>query len=351
MSHRRFHAVRSPQVNPCALRTHRQTASALYICQGTCSYEHVADITLADQVLWTSIARRYYLEGRSKVDISQEFGVSRFRVARILDACRESGLVTITISEPSDVDVVLSDQLRQRFGLEYALAIRAGDDETAALHAALGRAAAGLLVGTVKDGDVVGFTWGQTLDAIAPALDRIGQCDVVQMTGVPDMTANSVGLVKHIAAVSHGRAYPLYAPLVVAHASAAADLCSHPVVSAAMARWPSITTAVAGLGSAQPLESQFLELLSAPDRVRMVRAGVAAELCCTLLAADGTVMPNPIADRCLAVSAEGLRGIRQVIAVAGGRRKHRAVRAVLLSGLISAIVTDTASARYALEQG
>ena len=31
------------------------------------------------------IARRYYLEGRTRIQIAEEFGLSRFKVARMLD--------------------------------------------------------------------------------------------------------------------------------------------------------------------------------------------------------------------------------------------------------------------------
>jgi DNA-binding transcriptional regulator LsrR (DeoR family) len=40
------------------------------------------------------IARRYYLEGRTRVQIAEAFGLSRFKVARML-AALESGTVEI----------------------------------------------------------------------------------------------------------------------------------------------------------------------------------------------------------------------------------------------------------------
>jgi transposase len=43
----------------------------------------------AAPALTVAIARRFYLEGKSKVEIAAELGVSRFKVARLLDAARE----------------------------------------------------------------------------------------------------------------------------------------------------------------------------------------------------------------------------------------------------------------------
>ena len=39
----------------------------------------------AQLILIASVARRYYLEGRSKVEIAEELGLSRFKVARLLE--------------------------------------------------------------------------------------------------------------------------------------------------------------------------------------------------------------------------------------------------------------------------
>src|SRR4051812_42579896 len=75
---------------------------------------------LAEVVLTASIARRYYLDGRSKVEIAEEFGLNRFKVARLLEAARESGLVRIEIRHPGELDVELSGRLQERFALQHA---------------------------------------------------------------------------------------------------------------------------------------------------------------------------------------------------------------------------------------
>ena len=43
----------------------------------------------------------YYTEGKSQEEISAVFGLSRFKVGRLLKQARESGLVMIRINYPS----------------------------------------------------------------------------------------------------------------------------------------------------------------------------------------------------------------------------------------------------------
>ena len=44
-----------------------------------------------------AVASQYYLDGRSKVEIGQDLGLSRFKVARMLQEARERGIVQIQI--------------------------------------------------------------------------------------------------------------------------------------------------------------------------------------------------------------------------------------------------------------
>ena len=50
-----------------------------------------------DLALATTVARRYYLDDRSKIEIAAELKLSRFKVARLLELARSSGIIRISI--------------------------------------------------------------------------------------------------------------------------------------------------------------------------------------------------------------------------------------------------------------
>src|SRR5580658_1277364 len=92
-------------------------------------------------VLAARVAREFYLEGISKVDIADRLGISRFRVARLLDAARESGMVRIEIGLPGgNLDAGLSAELCSVFGLRHAFVFNVPDDDVPALRQRLGEA-------------------------------------------------------------------------------------------------------------------------------------------------------------------------------------------------------------------
>src|SRR5262252_10282983 len=89
----------------------------------------------SEVVLAARVARQFYLEGVSKVDIADQLGISRFRVARLLDAAREAGMVRIEIGLPGgSLDTGLSAELCSAFGLEQAFVFNIPDDEQALLR-------------------------------------------------------------------------------------------------------------------------------------------------------------------------------------------------------------------------
>ena len=88
----------------------------------------------ASLVLSASVARRYYLDGRSKTEIAEEFGLSRFKVARLIETARATGLVRIEIGHRGLIDVDLSARVQEAFGLaEQPAPMRRAPDQPRSL--------------------------------------------------------------------------------------------------------------------------------------------------------------------------------------------------------------------------
>jgi DNA-binding transcriptional regulator LsrR (DeoR family) len=266
------------------------------------------------------IARRYYLEGRTRVQIAQEFGLSRFKVARMLDEAIESGMVEIRIHNPGAIDVELS---------------------TALDHVdAVARAMAELLQSILRDGDVVGVDCGRTLTHIAPYLTSLPRCDVVQLTGMAGpITSNGTDLVRRISEVSGGESWPLYAPLVVTDARTAQSLAENIQIRETIGHQESVSCALVSVGAWTAGASQVYESLTADEARSLDEAGVCAETCALLLNSEGQRVPG-LDERRMGIDESVLRAIPTRIAIAAGKEKVAATKAVLKSGLVSSLVTD-----------
>ncbi|MER7174131.1 sugar-binding transcriptional regulator [Streptomyces mesophilus] len=310
----------------------------------------------AELVQAAAMARRFYLEGKSKIQIAEEFGVSRFKVARVLETALERDLVRIEIRVPAELDAERSDKLRARYGLRHAVVVEspAESEEQSPDPENLGEVAADLLGELVNEGDVLGLAWGRSTINMAAALDRLPPCTVVQLTGVYDAgTAErgSVEAVRRAAQVSGGDAHPIYAPMLLPDAATAAALRNQTGIARAFEYFDKVTVACVSIGSWEPGISTVHDMLSDEERAHYASLGVAAEMSAHLFDVDGRRVGRDLGERCITVEADRLRRIPEVVAIAGGQRKGAAIDAVLRSGLVTSLVTDTAAADYLLSAG
>ncbi|MFW5418377.1 transcriptional regulator [Nocardiopsis sp. CNT-189] len=307
----------------------------------------------AELVRIAAIARRFYLDGRSKVEIAEEFGLSRFKVARDLEAARSSGIVHIEIRLPARLDAELSERLRERYGLRRAIVVDASDDPLQT-RSDLGAAAADLLAEIVRPGEVLGLAWSRALQVMGAKLTRLPRCTTVQLNGVLSEYAESGGSVETVrraAALSGGPAHPIYAPLILPDAATAATLRADPGIAAAFALHDRLTTAVVAIGGWDERNSTVYQALDPESRERCAELGVRAEISGRLFDAGGNPVGCEVDDRVLGISVDRLRAVPEVVAVAGAgdRAKARAVGAALRSGIPSTLVTDGFTARVLLD--
>ena len=121
-------------------------------------------------VLTASVARRYYLDGTSKSEIAADLGLSRFKVARMIEQARATGVVGWSSTRRAEIDLDLSVRLGD--GVRAAPLRRddSPEDDDRLLRNGLGRAAAELLAEIVEPGDVLGLAWARALMAMRASL-------------------------------------------------------------------------------------------------------------------------------------------------------------------------------------
>lgn len=307
----------------------------------------------AATLLTAIVARRYYFDGESKSEIAAEVGLSRFKVARLLEQARASGLVRIEFDYRGELDLDLSMRLRAAHDLRHCVVVEGPDDDDELLRESLGRAAAGLLSEIVDADDTLGLVWARSLTAMRSSLARLAPCTVVQLTGSlsrADVDESSVELVRDIARVAGGPAYLFYAPMIVPDAATAQVMRTQPEIARALGMAERVTTAVVGVGAWQKGLSTIADAVTDAERREMHALGVRAEVGGVQLDADGRPVVTSLTERLIGIDAERLRGIGDVIAIVYGPPKADAVRAALRGGFVTSLVTHGAMARALLDR-
>jgi DNA-binding transcriptional regulator LsrR (DeoR family) len=304
-----------------------------------------------EMVTASRIARLFYLDGRSKVQIADELGLTRFKVARLLELARASGMVRISVVGAGSLDLVLSDRLCHQFGLRHAVVVNTttGDDQE--IRTQIGGAAAELLSEITTPDDVVGIGWARVVLAMAAKLRGLRAKRIVQLTGAltrSDVEATSVDVVRTIARGARAEASVFYAPMIVNDEQTARGLYRQDAVAEAVTRFDTVTKAVVGVGGWNPPSSTLHDALSRSEQNLMRKAGVHTDLSGVLLDARGDSIDTALTRRIIAISAPQLRNIPEVIGVAYGLDKTSAALAGIRGGYLNALVTHTDFARQLL---
>jgi DNA-binding transcriptional regulator LsrR (DeoR family) len=303
-------------------------------------------------VLTATVARRYYLEGATKSEIAGQLGLSRFKVARLLDEARATGVVRIELDSSGRIDLDLSVRLAEAYGLRHSVVMDGPEDDEELLRATLGRAAAELVTEVVETGDVLGLAWARSLMPIRTSVGRLARCDVVQLTGALSLPNDEspVELVRDVARRSAGQGYFYYAPMILPDAATATVLRTQPEVARALGRFADVTKAVVGVGAWRRGLSTVADALTEPERRQMYDLGVRSELSGIQLDAEGAPMETELTPRLIGIDAEQLRRVPEVIGIVYGPRKADAVRAAVRGGFVTSLVTHPAMARELIQR-
>lgn len=306
-----------------------------------------------DDLVVAMIARRFYLEDRSKLEIADELGMSRFKVARILEQAVRDGVVSITVNVPPEIDLDLSEQVAQHHGLRQVVVVRPPHDrDPGEQQRLLAQACAKVLAHRLHADDVFGVSWGRALSALADDLPPLPRLPVVQMVGsIPsaDLNVNSLELVRRIGAQTGGDVHPLHVPWVLDSRGVAAALRATQHVQSTLKHYDRITFALVGIGAWAPGGSTLRSLLPTELVQSLDDLGAVAEICGTVLDARGRALgARTLGPRCITISTAQLRNVGDVMGLAAGPDKAPAIAATIRAGLLQRLVTDSSTAETLL---
>jgi DNA-binding transcriptional regulator LsrR (DeoR family) len=263
------------------------------------------------------------------------------------------GLVEVTVRLPAAIDPELSSQLTERYQPVEAVVITSAEESVPAMREAVARSAADLLSEVLTENDVLGLTCSHTVAAATQALSHLAPCRVVQLSGTlagPEIEAGSVESVRRAAHVGGGKAFPIYAPMVLADAATARSLAQQPTIRRVIEEFGAVSVAMVAVGCWAPGLSTIWDSAAPEELSQLASGGTVGEIAGRMFDAAGAAVPSALDDRVLGVGLEQLRRIPRVIGLAHDARRSRAVQAALTGGLVDFLVCDAGLARALLAE-
>jgi len=310
-----------------------------------------------DQIrLLTKVARMYHERGMRQPQIAAQLHISQPRVSRLLRQAVAVGIVRTAVITPRGVHADLEERVERRFGLDEAVVADTEglSDETAVLQA-LGSAAAVYLETTLTGGERIGISsWSSTLlatvDAMHPRSVQVAERVVQLLGGVGNSTVQTQAsrLTGRLAQLTRAEAGYLMAPGLLASGEMRQVLVTEPNIASVLDAYQGLTMALVGVGSLEPspLLRESGNALAVDDQERLRALGAVGDVCTRFFDAEGRPIVSDLDERVLGIDPDTLRAIPRRVGVAGGVRKWGAIRAALVGGWLSVLITDLHTAQW-----
>jgi len=310
-----------------------------------------------NEILKIKVAKLFYQNGFSKIEIGEKLRISRLKVASLLEDAVSEGIVKITINEPENSFIDLENEIEKRFGIHRAIITETGAsyEETKKY---IGRVAANCFEDLIYDNDIIGVAWGSSIYEMVNALpQKINRNNiiVVQITGGSDqvpMDVNASELTRKIAKIFDANSYYLHAPAVVNSREARDILISEIGIKNTFDMFDKVNFAIVGIGSTLPEPSTILYrngFIKNSD-LDSISKNCMGDINSYFYDKNGVECDTILLGKVIGMSLEQLKKVRNVMAIAGGEQKIDAIYSALKGRLVNIIITDNKTAESILSK-
>ncbi|BCH29126.1 transcriptional regulator [Mesorhizobium sp. L-8-10] len=325
------------------------------------SAEEAASVRLPSdeqrEQLMVQAAKLFYDLEKTRTEVAAELGLTRWQVSRLLEEARASGIVRIEIVPRSKRRPDLETGLQRAFGLREAVVVPgpgSGEDDATALEFVA--EAAGRYIASIQPRlPLIGVSWGRTMAAVAHWLPPKWNdgVHVVLVNGATTLRSSSQRnnmVAEAFARSGNGVASLLPVPAIVGKAGTRQVLEEDPIIARVLdlaGQAPVVCFSMGALSHENVLVgSGYIE---PADIDRLAGQGAVGDLLGRFIDARGKIADPELDQRTIGLRLEALRAKERSIAIAAGKPKHALVLACLRARYMNVLVTDEATARFALE--
>ena len=305
--------------------------------------------------VYSDIATLYYLGDMDQAEIANIYGVSRFKISRVLNKCRTQKIVTFHINALETRRDSLSAKLAELLEVSKVIIVPSGSTAEESKNT-VGQMISKYLCQVMRDKMFIGVSWGSTIQTLARYFlpnRSFDSVTFVQLSG--NICSQSVlnqgyidgsQIIRTIASKAEANWSLFQVPYIVNQPLLKELLLQESVISNHVSLYDKLDIACIGLGSSLPERSvSYLSgYITLKESKQLVDNGYGADICGTRLAADGSIPHTILDNRILSIEAETLRKVPLKIAAAVGSDKVCSLIAGARGKYIDVMIIDEVAA-------
>jgi len=305
------------------------------------------------------IAKMYYEQGLTQTVISKRLGISRPTVSRLMQEAMKQGIIRIEIANIPEDQSDLMQGLQSKYDLMEAIVADVNCPITyESVSQTLGIAAAEYFRRVVRDGNVIGLTWGAALASMVEHLDheKKPNCLVVQLVGglgSPNTNTHATDLVTKMAMALGAKISLMPAPGVVSSVDSAKLLLADHQIRQALDLVKKTDIAFVGIGATinNPFLLRHEEIITKEEMEILQSKGAVGDISLHYYDNEGMEIDSEFHRRVIGTSYDVIKKIPRVVGIAGGHEKYQAILGAIQGKVINTLITDQQTARKLLEEG
>ena len=308
-----------------------------------------------ERQLLIEVSILYYLEGKTQSEIAKELFLSRPKVSRLLKRSRELNIVDIKINYHSDELANLQSDVMRTFNIPKVIAVRTLEKNEDTLRE-IGKAGAFELIDKVKEGMTIGISWGRSVRNTVNQLPNkaIKDLKIVELFGafsydMDDTDMLSIGNL--LSSKLNGRFFPLPAPIYMPDKQTREILIANPVIQQSLNMIKNCDLILSGIGA---IDSRIPAVLwdvyvEGNTQARIKEMGGVGFICAHFFDDQGRFLDLDVNDNVIGIQTKDIEKNENILLVAGGPSKAKAILAALRGGYINTLVSDHETLETILE--
>lgn len=300
-----------------------------------------------------TVANLYYNAELTQNQIAQRLYTSRSKISRMLKEARELGIVEINIREPWERNLDYEQTLKDKYHLKNVRVVMMKDMDREGGLQKLAESAAYYLDSIVKQGMVVGISWGNTLYRIVKYIGTNNKKNI-PITVVPIMGAantrtpekDAMDLAKGLASAYGGKYQYIYAPLFVKNKELKNSLIQEDDIKNVLDLSKHADVMLTSVGSIQ--SKSWNNYLSERTLERLEEKGAVGHIAGHFYDIMGNEIETNLSERMIGVEIDDIRSCADLICVAYGESKAEALLGALRANLVNTLILDEKCAKKIL---
>ncbi|MDQ0229633.1 sugar-binding transcriptional regulator [Metabacillus malikii] len=300
------------------------------------------------------VARLYYQLDYSQQEIAKKLNVSRPTVSRLLKQAKDTGIVEIKIHNPVEAGEVLTECLKEKYGLKEVIIAPTAEYDSTLVKRHLGEVAANYLNQIVKDDDLIATSWGTTVYELATKLKPkpVKNTTVVQLNGgvSHSETKTYASEIIHLFGEAFNtQTFLLPLPAIVDHIVVKQAIEADRHINHILDLGKKANIAIFSVGT--PVVDSVLlkaEYFSKEDQ-HLIQSKAVGEICSRFFDKNGEICVENLNNRTIGIELDDLAKKDKSILVAGGSKKLKAIYGALKGNYANVLITDEQTANLLIE--